>query len=71
MSWEQLSRVSLSDHGVLLLRLANALCMQASLELRLDMRLIANSPLADRIAYRIGGTAVTYSEMMLQAASQE
>ncbi len=44
------------------LRLSNALCMQASIELRCEMRHVMQK-FGDRIAYNIGGRMLTAANL--------
>lgn len=55
------------DNLAVVVRLANALCMQASLELNMDMKEIANSTMAEKIAYNVGGQIFTYSAIIIQS----
>lgn len=62
-NYEQLSQ----RHGPLLfVKLANALCMHASLELSIDMKEVANTSMANHVAYNVGGKVKTYSNLMAQ-----
>lgn len=55
------------DNLTVFVRLANALCMQASLELNMDMKEIANSTMSEKIAYNIGGQIFTYAAIIIQS----
>jgi hypothetical protein len=45
------------------LRLSNALCMHASLELGLSMRQVAQEGRGDKIAYNVGGKMLTAAQL--------
>eukprot|EP01039_Chlorochromonas_danica_P004934 gene4934-5417_t len=56
--------ISREEHLVLLVRLSNALCMHASLEYNLNMKEVANTMMAQRIAYNIGGRIFTHAALV-------
>lgn len=68
----ELTKFSIEDilrreNGVaIVMRLATALCMHAALELDLDMKEIANGPMAERVAYDIGGKIMSYAALEKQ-----